>query len=283
MAAMQILDITQQYGRPPEPWAEGRTIPWEEPGFSRRMLREHLSQAHDGASRRSETIDRHIDFIRRVALQKPGARVLDLGCGPGLYTQRLAEQGYDCTGIDLGPASIEYAVQQAAPVAGRCRYVRGDLREVEFGGGYDLVMFLFGDLNPFPREQAVDILRRCREALAPGGRVLLEVHSYEAVRARGTAAPRWSAVASGVFSDTPYVRLDEGFWHAETSHATGRHWVIDAATGAVARYGWTMRAYTDAEYETLLAETGLRLLARHANLTGTDEPSEFPVLLAARA
>jgi len=34
----------------PEPWAE--KIPWDDPAFSERMLKEHLSQEHDAASRR---------------------------------------------------------------------------------------------------------------------------------------------------------------------------------------------------------------------------------------
>ncbi len=280
---MQLTDIVTEFGRPPEPWVEGRTIPWEEPAFSRRMLLQHLNQAHDAASRRFETIDRHLEFIRRVALPRPGGRVLDLGCGPGLYTQRLAEQGFDCLGIDIGPASIEYAVAQARALADRCHYVQGDLREADFGTNYDLVMFLFGDFNPFPREQALEILRRCSVSLAPGGRVLLEVHSYEAIRDRGLSPTRWTAHESAVFSDSPHLRLDQQFWLEDSAHAVGRHWIVDAATGVTTKYGWTMRAYTDAEYEALLAEGGLKLIARYANLTGTDEVSDFPVLLAERA
>ena len=280
---MQLIDVTREFALQPQPWVEGRTIPWGEPGFSRRMLAQHLNQAHDAASRRTATIEKHLAFVQRVALSKPGARVLDLGCGPGLYTQRLAEQGFDCFGIDLGPASIEYAVEQARAVSERCRYARGDLREVEFGTDYDLVMFLFGDFNPFPRADALEILRRCNAALAPGGRVLLEVHSFDAIQDRGKAAPRWMAVESGLFSEAPHVRLDQSFWLEESAHAAGRHWVVDAATGETTKYGWTMRAYTDTEYEALLSEAGLKLLARYENLTGTDEPSEFPVLLAAHA
>ena len=280
---MQLIDITREFARAPEPWVEGRTIPWEDPAFSRRMLAAHLSQASDAASRRCETIDKHIEFIKRVAQPSPGSRVLDLGCGPGLYTQRLAEQGYDCYGIDLGPASIDYAVSQATGVAQRCRYAQGDLRELDFGTGYDLVMFLFGDFNPFPRDEALQILRRCNAALSPDGRVLLEVHSFDAVHDRGLAPPRWMAVETGLFSDAPHLRLDQSFWLEDSAHATGRHWVVDAATGETAKYGWTMRAYTDAEYEALLADAGLKLIARYENLTGSDEASEFPVLLASRA
>ena len=45
----------------PEPWDEGEKIPWNEPGFSARMLKEHLSQDHDWASRRFVKIDAHVD------------------------------------------------------------------------------------------------------------------------------------------------------------------------------------------------------------------------------
>lgn len=280
---MQLTDITQQFSTVPAPWSEGRTIPWGDPEFSRRMLAVHLSQGTDGASRRFETIDKHVDFIRQVALPKSAGRVLDLGCGPGFYTQRLAQHGFDCTGIDLGPASIEYAVSQAAGLESRCRYILGDLETTEFGSGYKLIMLLYGDFNPFPRANALQILRRCHEALAPDGRLLLEVHTFEAVKQRGEAAPRWSAHESGLFSDRPHLRLEQQFWHEDSAHAVGRYWIVDAETGDTTNYGWSMRAYTDAEYEALLDEAGLKLLARYDNLMGTSEPSDFQALLAARA
>jgi hypothetical protein len=91
------------------------------------------------------------------------------------------------------------------------------------------------------------------------------------------------AVETGLFSDTPHLRLDQSFWLEDTAHSSGRHWVIDATSGAVTKYGWSMRAYTSSEYEALLTEAGLHLLDRYANLTGTDEASEFPALLASQA
>ena len=48
---MNLSELVARFGLAPEPWVEGRTIPWDDPGFSQRMLREHLSQQHDGASR----------------------------------------------------------------------------------------------------------------------------------------------------------------------------------------------------------------------------------------
>ena len=94
----------------PEPWSEGEKIPWNDPAFSQRMLEEHLSQAHDLASRRFEKIDQHVRWIHDYLLDGP-TRILDLGCGPGFYTNRLVKLGHSAVGIDYSPASIAYARQ----------------------------------------------------------------------------------------------------------------------------------------------------------------------------
>ena len=62
-----------------KPFAVGDKIPWHEPGFSARMLREHLSQAHDAASRRTEKIERHVDWIHNEVLGTRPSRILDVG------------------------------------------------------------------------------------------------------------------------------------------------------------------------------------------------------------
>ena len=120
---------------PPQPWADGEKIPWHEPAFSRRMLAEHLSQAHDAASRRLAIIDQHVAWINRELLSHGPARILDLGCGPGLYTEQLARLGHECVGIDFGPASIEYAKEQAAANNLNIDYRLADIRQAVYGGG----------------------------------------------------------------------------------------------------------------------------------------------------
>src|SRR3712207_6228310 len=98
---VNLLDVVHRTPIP-DPWAEGEKMPWTpwtDPAFSRRMLAEHLSQAHDRASRRAKTIATHVDWIHRIVLLGRPARILDLGCGPGLYTSRLAALGHECAGI----------------------------------------------------------------------------------------------------------------------------------------------------------------------------------------
>ena len=86
---MNLIDLIRRPANP-VPYSEGEKIPWNDPAFSARMLREHLSQAHDAASRRFETIDKHVAWIHRAILGGRPAKILDLGCGPGFYASRLA-------------------------------------------------------------------------------------------------------------------------------------------------------------------------------------------------
>ena len=165
---MNLLDIVDRQ-RIPRPWAEGEKIPWDDPEFSKRMLKEHLSQAHDAASRRSEIIDVHVGWIHNHVLKGEPTRVLDIGCGPGLYTQRLARLGHQCTGIDFSPASIAYAREQAERAGLDCKYIQADIRTADFGEGYGLVMFIFGEFNVFRPAEAKDLLIKAHRALVPNG------------------------------------------------------------------------------------------------------------------
>ena len=279
---MELRDIVRRT-LDPAPWSEGDRIPWSEPDFSRRMLREHLSQAHDRASRRSDTIDAHVAWLHAHVLGGRATRVLDLGCGPGLYTSRLAALGHDCVGVDGAPAALEYARAQAAKEGLACDYVEGDLRTAEIGRGFGLALVLSGELNTFRGEDALAILRRVRAALEPGALLALEVHRFASVRATGREPPTWHAAERGLFADEPYLCLRECFWREDAAVATQRYWVIHAATGAVQRMVSVLRAYTDAEYRALLRDGGFAWQASVPSLAGDGRPDPDFVTLLARA
>ena len=251
-----------------EPWVEGDKIAWHEPEFSRRMLAEHLSQSHDAASRRFDSIDRQVAWIHRELLKKLPTRVLDLGCGPGLYTSRLAELGHECVGIDISPASVAYATAQADESNLRCSYVLQDMRTADYGDGYGLAMLIFGEFNVFKPRDAEAILKKAHAALVPGGVLLLEAHTFEAVRAMGERDAHWYSAPSGVFADKPYLCLRESFWHPDHAATTERYFVVDAQTGVV-RYASSMQAYTDAEYRALLSGGGFGDIRFHPCMGGT--------------
>jgi len=254
--------------RPPiEPWA-GSGLPWNEPGFSARMLREHLSQAHDRASRRFETIDRHVAWLHREVLGGRKTFVLDLGCGPGLYWARLARMGHECTGIDFSPASVAYAREQAGREGLACSYQLQDLRGGGYGDEFGLGLLISGELNVFEPQDASTILAATRESLAVGAALVLEAHTEAHVRAIGERPPRWSALPRGLFSDQPHLLLQENAWFSDAAAAVERFWVVDAATSRVEDHAITTRAYSEAGYDAMLRSGGFSEVRRVASLEG---------------
>jgi SAM-dependent methyltransferase len=279
---MNLIDIVKRTATP-LPWAEGEKIPWHDPTFSQRMLREHLSQAHDHASRRFAIIDQHVDWIHRHLLSAKPGNILDLGCGPGLYSSRLAKLGHTCTGIDFSPASIEYARNTAQAENLSCTYHLQDVRKADFGkGGYDLVMFIFGELNVFTPADAHLILQKAYDALHPGGQLLIEVHTFDYVRAIGEQPASWYAMSNGLYADAPYLCLTENFWNAECAVAIQRYYILHADSGKVTRYAASNQAYSDDQYRGLLKQCGFREVCFYPSLDGLTPQKDFVAIIAKR-
>lgn len=252
---MQLTDLIHRT-TPPLAWAEGDNIPWHEPGFSARMLQEHLSQAHDAASRRFEIIARQVDWIHSQVLHGKPSNILDLGCGPGFYSAALARLGHTCRGIDYSPASIEYARRTAQDEQLDCTYTCQDMRQADFPPANQLVMLIYGEFNIFRREHAAAILNKAWQALEPGGTLLLEPHTYSAVRQIGEEPSSWRSSPGGLFSADPHLTLQESFWDGESQTVTVRYFVVDAGSGSISRFAQSFQAYTDDDYRLLLCEHG---------------------------
>lgn len=71
-----------------------------------------------------------------------GARILDAGCGTGLFCVAMAHAGYHVTAVDIAPHMVQAAAERAssAGVAEQIDFLTGDLETVQ--GSYDAVVCL---------------------------------------------------------------------------------------------------------------------------------------------
>jgi 2-polyprenyl-3-methyl-5-hydroxy-6-metoxy-1,4-benzoquinol methylase len=104
-----------------------------------------------------------------------GASVLDVGCGVGRWSRRLASSGARVTGIDLAPTMVEEARRRAegAGLSERCRFLVADLAELDLSERFEQILgvTVLQHILDAPRfERAVG---RLAAHLAPGGRVVL--------------------------------------------------------------------------------------------------------------
>jgi SAM-dependent methyltransferase len=116
-------------------------------------------------------------FIPRIFAfgRMANRRVLEIGVGNGLDAVEMARCGAIYTGIDVTPRHLELTAANFA-LAGIARptLLCGDLLSAPPSGTFDFV-YSFGVMHHIPMEE--DYLRRVRELLAPGGRLLLGVYS----------------------------------------------------------------------------------------------------------
>ncbi|MEU3983371.1 class I SAM-dependent methyltransferase [Streptomyces sp. NPDC026672] len=113
-----------------------------------------------------------LDAYLRTAQEFEARRVLDIGCGTGVFALLLADRGYEVVGVDPARASLDVA--RAKPGGERVRWIHGDARDLP-PLRVDLAT-MTGNVAQAVVEPSVwhHTLRGAHEALRPGGRLVFE-------------------------------------------------------------------------------------------------------------
>jgi trans-aconitate methyltransferase len=106
---------------------------------------------------------------------KPGERILDIGCGDGLLTERVAEAGARVVGVDSSPAMVEAAARRGLDARAL------DAHSLAFDHEFDAA---FSNAALHWMKQDPDrVLRGIHRALKPGGRLAAEMGGHGCVAA----------------------------------------------------------------------------------------------------
>jgi len=101
-------------------------------------------------------------------------KILDLACGFGRHTNRLAALGHQMTGVDLSDGFLEIARKDALQRGVKVNYLQGDMRDITFDNEFDCVLLLFTAFGYFSDEENLRVLINARNALKPGGCVIFD-------------------------------------------------------------------------------------------------------------
>ena len=130
--------------------------------------------------------DQEVVFLLGLLDLPPGARLLDVGCGPGRHSVALARAGLSVTGVDVSARFLELAADAARAAGVGASFVHVDAREMPFDDEFDAVISICQGAFGLMAGDDSTVLKRMAEAVKPGGRVVLTAFSalYEASHPR---------------------------------------------------------------------------------------------------
>ena len=128
------------------------------------------------------------DYLRKL-LRRYGVEdglILELGCGTGSMTERLAEAGFDMIGVDCSGEMLEIAQEKKCESGLDILYLEQDMREFELYGTVRAVVSVCDSLNYILEdEELVKVFRLVNNYLDPGGIFLFDLNTIDKYRKIG--------------------------------------------------------------------------------------------------
>jgi len=230
------------------------------------MLEYHLNESIDASSRNKRFIERSVEWIvSRFEVDK-NSELADFGCGPGLYTNMLAERGAIVTGIDFSENSLKYAKQIAAEKGLETNYILKNYLEFETADRFDLITMIMCDFCVLNPEQRKKILSKFHSLLKPGGAVLLDVYSLNTFIQREESATYELNQLNGFWSPADYYGFVNTFKYKKEKVILDKYTIIEASRKRVV-YNW-LQCYSKDSIRSEFEENGFRADELYSDVAG---------------
>ena len=252
---------------------------WAEEHTSRQMLSFHLNEEIDVSSRNAAFIDRSVDWIASHFKVGTRTKIADFGCGPGLYTTRLAKKQAVVTGLDFSIRSIQYAQEVADREGLSIRYINQDYLEYEIDDRCDLILMIMCDfcaLSPFQRRK---LLSKFHTILKSGGSILLDVYSLKAFKQREEMAMYEANLLNGFWSPNKYYGFLNTFKYEKEKVVLDKYTIVEAGRTRTV-YNW-LQYFSPGVLESELMEGGFKVEGSYSDVAGSpfdSENEEFAVV-----
>ena len=251
---------------------------WTNEHTSKKMLEYHLDETNDLSSRNKDFIECSVEWIvSRFGVDK-NTEIADFGCGPGLYTTRLAERGAIVTGIDFSENSIKYATHVAEQKKLNIDYVLTNYLDFETTNSFDLIMMIMCDFCVLSPEQRKTMLSKFHSLLKPGGSVLLDVYSLNSFNQKEESASYELNQLNGFWSPEDYYCFVNTFKYEKEKVTLDKYTIIEESRKRVV-YNW-LQHYSKGALIKEFEENGFKVEELYSDVAGkaiTPESKEIAI------
>ncbi len=252
---------------------------WTDEHTSEQMLKFHLNEDIDAASRNAAFIDRSVEWMVSYFEIGAGTKIADFGCGPGLYATRLSKIRAEVVGIDFSTRSIDYARQIAAKEGLPIRYVNQNYLEYETDERFELILMIMCDFCVLSPAQRKVMLNKFHTLLESGGAVLLDVYSLNAFEQRAETALYEANLLDGFWSLNKYYGFQNTFKYEREKVVLDKYTIIETDRTRTI-YNW-FQYFSPEKLEKEFVECGFTIEQIFSDVAGTpfdSKANEFAVV-----
>ena len=200
---------------------------WTNEYTAKEMLKYHLNKDIDVSSRNHQFIDQSVNWIEEKFNLTSQSQMIDFGCGPGLYTNRLARKGINVTGVDFSKNSLIYAESIAKTEKLPVNYIHQNYLEFESENRFDLVTMIICDFCALSPNQRKIMLQKFLTILKNGGKVLLDVYSIPAFNKREEMAIYEKNQLNNFWSADEYYSFQNTFKYEKEKVVLDKYTIIE--------------------------------------------------------
>jgi 2-polyprenyl-3-methyl-5-hydroxy-6-metoxy-1,4-benzoquinol methylase len=252
---------------------------WADEYTSEQMLSFHLNPEIDVSSRKAAFIDRSVEWITAYFRVSKGTKIADFGCGPGLYTTRLARRQAEVTGIDFSKRSIQYAQEAATQEGLSIHYINQDYLDFETNDRFHLILMIMCDFCALSPMQRKKMLTKFHTLLQPGGCVLLDVYSMNAFLQREETAMYEANMLNGFWSPNKYYGFLNTFKYEKERVVLDKYSLFEADRTRTV-YNW-LQYFSPGDLEKELARCNFAVEEIFSDVAGSSydpQANEFAVI-----
>ena len=252
---------------------------WANEHTSKQMLEYHLNESIDVSSRNKSFIERSAAWIVSHFEVDDKTTIADFGCGPGLYTTRLAERGATVTGIDFSENSLKYAKQVAEQKGLKINYVNTNYLDFETTHSFDLITMIMCDFCALSPDQRKIMLSKFSSFLKSGGSVLLDVYSFNSFNQKEESASYELNQLNGFWSPQDYYCFVNTFKYEKEKVTLYKYTIIEESRTTTV-YNW-LQYFSKESLRKEFEENGFEVESFYSNVAGEifdPESTEFALV-----
>ena len=242
---------------------------WTDEHISKELLKCHLDDFSDGASRKPEKREKILNFLRENI--KPRSKILDLGCGPGLIDFELGKMGHEILGVDFNIESINYASNNKKLENIEYKY-KNYLTE-KLDGKYDVVLMIYCDFGALiPDEQKI-LLEKIHNLLKDDGIFIFDVFKSSEIDDNKSikSFKRWDFLTGDDFwNKEAYLFLEETKVFKKENAVGRRYFIIDQNTEKRKDFILWDQYYDKNSIEKVLLENKFKIKNINCTLLGSE-------------